>query len=209
MSLVFPSRHPLVQHHTAALRDASTTPPEFRRLVRILASMLAQEATADLKSSQAEVMTPLASCPVNKVSEIIGIVPILRAGLGMVDGILELIPHAEIWHVGLYRDEQTLKPMEYYRRLPSNSKISVALLVDPMLATGGSALHACQILKEVGITRIKLISLIAAPEGIKLLSDAMPDVAIHVGAVDDHLNEHGYIVPGLGDAGDRQFATSH
>ncbi len=208
MSLVFPSSHPLVLHHVAALRAAQTAPPDFRRIVRTLATLLAQEATADLATQPVEVLTPLAPCPGHVLSESIGIVPILRAGLGMVEGILDLIPGAEVWHVGLYRDENTLKPQEYYRRIPSNGRISFALLVDPMLATGGSAVHACQILKESGISRIKLVSLIAAPEGIARMQEAMPDVPIHVGAVDQHLNEHGYIVPGLGDAGDRQFATS-
>lgn len=208
MSLVFPSRHPLVQHHIAALRDAKTTPPEFRRLVRILATLLTQEATTDLTMRDVEVLTPLAESPGYALAESVGIVPILRAGLGMVEGILELIPDAEVWHIGLYRDEQTLRPMEYYRRLPPSARINLALLVDPMLATGGSAVHACQILKDAGVPRIKLVTLIAAPEGIARVTDAMPDVPIHVGVIDRHLNDHGYIVPGLGDAGDRQFATS-
>jgi len=155
-----------------------------------------------------EVLTPLAESPGYALAESVGIVPILRAGLGMVEGILELIPDAEVWHIGLYRDEQTLRPMEYYRRLPPSARINLALLVDPMLATGGSAVHACQILKDAGVPRIKLVTLIAAPEGIARVTDAMPDVPIHVGVIDRHLNDHGYIVPGLGDAGDRQFATS-
>ncbi|MHC5544689.1 uracil phosphoribosyltransferase, partial [Singulisphaera rosea] len=146
-----------------------------------------------------------ASC--RTIAETIGIVPILRAGLGMAEGVLELIPEAEVWHVGLYRDEQTLLPRQYYCKLPKRPKITLALVVDPMLATGGSAVHACTILKAAGVTRLKLLSLIAAPEGIAKMSEAHPDIPIHIGAVDSHLNEVGYIVPGLGDAGDRQFAT--
>ena len=143
-----------------------------------------------------------------RLSDKIGIVPILRAGLGMVDGILDLIPHAEVWHLGMFRDEVTLRPTEYYNKLPNSCPLDLALVIDPMLATGGSAVHACEILKRSGVKRIKLISLIAAPEGIARMNEAMPDVAIHVGVVDPRLNEIGFIDPGLGDAGDRQFATS-
>jgi uracil phosphoribosyltransferase len=206
--LVFPSSHPVVHHQVAQLRDARTSPPEFRRLVRTLAVLLACDATADLKTSPGEVATPLGTAETRTLAETVGIIPILRAGLGMAEGLLELIPEAEVWHVGLYRDEHTLRPMEYYRKLPPTSRLSVALVVDPMLATGGSAVHACQILKGAGVERIKLISLIAAPEGIARMAEAMPDVPIHVGAVDSHLNGVGFIFPGLGDAGDRQFGTS-
>ncbi|SIO65406.1 uracil phosphoribosyltransferase [Singulisphaera sp. GP187] len=208
MPLVFPSTHPLVLHQLASLRDARTRPPEFRRLVRTLAILLAQEATVDLPTRPVEVPTPLGPSPSWELADRIGIVPILRAGLGMAEGVLELIPDAQVWHVGVYRDEQTLRPMEYYKKLPANPRMTIALVVDPMLATGGSAAHACSVLKAAGVTRIKLISLIAAPEGIAFMSQAMPDVPIHVGVVDDHLNEVGFIYPGLGDAGDRQFATS-
>ncbi|AGA25810.1 uracil phosphoribosyltransferase [Singulisphaera acidiphila] len=208
MSLVFPSSHPIVLHLIANLRDARTRPPEFRRLVRTLAMLLAQEATLDLPTRPLEVPTPLGPSPAWNLADTIGIVPILRAGLGMAEGILDLIPDAQVWHVGVYRDEQTLQPMEYYKKLPANPKITIALVVDPMLATGGSAVHACTVLKAAGVTRMKLISLIAAPEGIAHMNEAMPDVPIHVGVVDDHLNEVGYIYPGLGDAGDRQFATA-
>jgi uracil phosphoribosyltransferase len=138
----------------------------------------------------------------------VGIVPILRAGLGMADGVLDLLPAAEVWHLGMFRDEHTLLPTEYYNKLPTRPRVSLALLVDPMLATGGSAVRACQVLKSCGVPRIKFLGLIAAPEGIARLTEAMPDVAIHVGVVDSHLNEVGFIVPGLGDAGDRQFGTS-
>jgi uracil phosphoribosyltransferase len=170
--------------------------------------MLAHDATADLPTRSVEVPTPLGSASCRCIAETIGIVPILRAGLGMAEGLLELIPDAEVWHIGLYRDEQTLRPMEYYQKLPPRSRITVALIVDPMLATGGSAVHACSLLKAAGITRLKIISLIAAPEGIARMAEAHPEVPIHVGAIDERLNEVGFICPGLGDAGDRQFNTS-
>ncbi len=141
------------------------------------------------------------------VADTLGIVPILRAGLGMAEGVLELFPEAEVWHIGLYRDERTLQPMEYYKKLPDRPRITLALVVDPMLATGGSAVHTCQILKTAGIPRIKVVSLIAAPEGIARLTECMPDVPIHLAAIDQQLNDSGFIEPGLGDAGDRQFST--
>lgn len=208
MSLVFPSSHPLVRHLIASLRDVRTRPPEFRRLVRTLAILLAQDATLDLPTRPVEVLTPLGPAPAQHLVDTIGIVPILRAGLGMADGVLELIPDAQVWHVGVYRDEHTLLPMEYYKKLPANPSMDIALIVDPMLATGGSAAHACAVLKAAGVSRIKLLALIAAPEGVALMTKVMPDVAIHVGVIDDHLNEVGFIYPGLGDAGDRQFATA-
>jgi uracil phosphoribosyltransferase len=208
VSLVFPSSHPVVQHQIAALRDARTRPPEFRRLVRSLAGLMACEATADLPTRTVEVPTPLGPAAAQTLVDTVGIIPILRAGLGMAEGVLDFLPEAEVWHVGLYRDEHTLRPMEYYRKLPAAPRITIALVVDPMLATGGSATHACGLLKSLGVGRIKLISLIAAPEGIAKMTDEMPDVPIHVGVVDDHLNEVGFIYPGLGDAGDRQFGTS-
>ena len=152
--------------------------------------------------------TPLGTAAGRVLADTVGIVPILRAGLGMAEGVLELFPEAEVWHIGLYRDEHTLRPMEYYKKLPARPRISVALVVDPMLATGGSAVHACQILKAAGVPRIKLVSLIAAPEGIARMTEAMPDVPIHVAAIDDRLNAVGFIEPGLGDAGDRQFHTA-
>jgi uracil phosphoribosyltransferase len=198
----------LVQHLVVSLRDTQTRPPEFRRLVRSLATLLAQEATCDLATRSVEVPTPLGVAPGTALAETVAIVPILRAGLGMAEGVLELIPEAEVWHLGLYRDEATLRPMEYYRKVPSHPGITLALIVDPMLATGGSALHACDILKKAGVARLKIISLIAAPEGIERLGQAMPDVPIHVAAIDSHLNDVGFIFPGLGDAGDRQFGTS-
>jgi uracil phosphoribosyltransferase len=201
------SSHPIVQHKLAELRDVRTPPPAFRQLVRSLAILLAQEATADLKTIASEVDTPLGRTSTRTLVDVVGIVPILRAGLGMADGILELIPEAEVWHIGLYRDEATLRPTEYYNKLPARPRVTVAFLVDPMLATGGSAVRACEILKDAGVPRLKLLSLIAAPEGITRVNEVMPDVPIHVGAVDERLNEVGFIYPGLGDAGDRQFAT--
>jgi uracil phosphoribosyltransferase len=201
------SSHPLVQHHIAALRDVRTNPAEFRRVVRMLAVLLAQEATADLPTVEQEVTTPLGQAPARQLRDVIGIVPILRAGLGMAEGVIDLLPDAEVWHIGLYRDEATLRPKEYYNKFPVSPRVTLALLVDPMLATGGSAVRACEILKKAGVPRLKLLSLIAAPEGIELMSRAMPDVAMHVGAVDERLNDEGFIHPGLGDAGDRQFGT--
>jgi uracil phosphoribosyltransferase len=208
VALVFPSKHPLVHHKLAALRSTATGPAEFRQLVRSLAGLIAQEATADLTTKQVEVATPLGTAAGRVLADTVGIVPILRAGLGMAEGVVELFPEAEVWHIGLYRDEQTLRPMEYYKKLPSRPRISLALIVDPMLATGGSAVHACEILKAAGVARMRLVCLIAAPEGIARMTEAMPDVPIHVAAIDDCLNAVGFIVPGLGDAGDRQFRTS-
>jgi uracil phosphoribosyltransferase len=205
---VFPSSHPVVHQKLAALRDVTTRPPEFRSLVRTLAVLLAHEATADLPTRESVVTTPLGPSSCRVLTDLVGIVPVLRAGLGMAEGILELIPEAEVWHIGLFRDETTLRPTEYYNKFPARPRITVALVVDPMLATGGSAVRACEILKAAGVPRLKLLSLIAAPEGIRHMNEAMPDVPIHVGAVDERLNEVGFIYPGLGDAGDRQFATS-
>jgi uracil phosphoribosyltransferase len=205
---VVASSHPVVHHRLAALRDVRTGYAEFRRHVRCLAALLAQEATADLATNRIEVATPLGTAAGHALADTIGIVPILRAGLGMAEGVLELFPDAEVWHIGLYRDEQTLQPMEYYRKLPALPRISIALIVDPMLATGGSAVHACHLLKQSGIARMKLIALIAAPEGIERMARDMPDVPIHVAAIDDRLNAVGFIEPGLGDAGDRPFRTA-
>jgi len=204
---VFVSSHPIVHHKLASLRDVRTGPPEFRHLVRTLAVLIAAEATADLPARDEQVASPLGLAPSRVLTDVVGIVPVLRAGLGMAEGILELIPEAEVWHIGLFRDETTLRPTEYYNRFPARPRITVALVVDPMLATGGSAVRTCEILKAAGVPRLKLLSLIAAPEGIARMNQAMPDVAIHVGAVDGRLNDAGFIDPGLGDAGDRQFAT--
>lgn len=203
----FPSPHPLIQHKVAALRDSETRPPAFRRLVRELSLLLAYEAAADLPTRTGAVLTPLGSCASRVLADSVAIVPILRAGLGMADGLLEVIPEAEVWHIGLYRDEVTLQPMEYYNKIKDRCRASIAFVVDPMLATGGSAVRTCEILRASGVPRMKLISLIAAPEGIARVCEAFPDVPIHVGAVDERLTEVGFIYPGLGDAGDRQFGA--
>jgi len=208
LPLVYPSRHPLLHNRLAALRSAHTSPAEFRSLVRTMAMLLAYEATADLPTRSVQVQTPLGTAPGQLLADTVGIVPILRAGLGMADGLLDLIPEAEVWHIGLFRDEQTLRPTEYYNKLPSPPRISLALVVDPMLATGGSAVRACEILKSSGVQRVKVLALIAAPEGIARVTEAIPDVPIHVGVIDERLTEIGFIYPGLGDAGDRQFGTS-
>jgi len=169
--------------------------------------MLAYEATLDLAVQPIEVQTPLTMTNGVALIDRIGLVPVLRAGLGMVEGVWDLMPGAEVWHIGLYRDEKTLKPVAYYNRLPVEPTVSVCLILDPMLATGGSAVATVDILKKWGVGRIKFVGLIAAPEGIERLHSAHPDVPIHIAAVDERLNEHGYILPGLGDAGDRQFGT--
>lgn len=207
MKNVFPSTHPLVAHKIARLRSIKTEPKKFRELIRELAALLAYEATLDLKTTSIEVQTPLTTTTGQNLLEKIGLVPILRSGLGMVEGVWELMPSAEVWHIGLYRDESTLKPVSYYNRLPIEPTVSVCLILDPMLATGGSAVATVDILKKWGVRKIKFVGLIAAPEGIQRLHSEHPDVPIHIAAIDDHLNENAYIVPGLGDAGDRQFGT--
>ncbi|MEW6094003.1 MAG: uracil phosphoribosyltransferase [Chloroflexota bacterium] len=207
MSNVFVSPHPLVAHKLTRLRDRNTEPKKFRELVGEIAGLLAYEATADLATAPLSIETPLAPLTGVRLAEKIGLVPILRAGLGMVEGIWGLMPQAEVWHIGLYRDEQTLKPVEYYNKLPIEPTVSVCLILDPMLATGGSATAAVDVLKRWGVKKIKFVGIIGAPEGIAAMQKVHPDVPIHLAAIDDHLNEHGYIVPGLGDAGDRQFGT--
>ena len=207
MEGVYISQHPLVQHKLTLLRDKRTNSTQFRQLVRELSILLCYEATADLRLAPMSVETPLGTAEGAEVQQTIGLVPILRAGLGMVDGIWEMLPSAEVWHLGLYRDERTLRPVEYYNRLPVEPTVQVCLILDPMLATGGSATATASLLKKWGATRIKFVGLIAAPEGIAAMREAHPDVPIHVAAVDEKLNEVGFIVPGLGDAGDRQFGT--
>ncbi|HEX2221793.1 MAG TPA: uracil phosphoribosyltransferase [Candidatus Limnocylindria bacterium] len=201
------SGHPLVAHKLTLLRDKRTDPKKFRELVRELSWLLGYEAMADLTVRPAEIETPLEAMTGSELEPRVGFIPVLRAGLGMVDAMLELMPSAEVWHIGLYRDERTLKPVEYYNKLPDAASVQVCLILDPMLATGGSSAATVDILKAWGAARVKQVSLIAAPEGIATLSASHPDVDIHVAAVDSHLNERGYIVPGLGDAGDRQFGT--
>ncbi len=207
MSNVYASKHPLVAHKLSLLRDVSTEPKRFRELVREIAALLTYEATADLSLQPITVQTPLATTTGSELQARIGLVPILRAGLGMVEGVWELMPSAEVWHIGLYRDERTLKPVQYYNKLPVEPTVTVCLILDPMLATGGSAVATVDILKKWGAKTIKFVGVIGAPEGIAALHRSHPDVPIHLGAIDDRLNEHGYIVPGLGDAGDRQFGT--
>lgn len=207
MNNVYPSTHPLVRHKLTKLRDEHTEPKKFRELVRELAALLTYEATIDLATRRVQVQTPMAGTEGDYLEEKIGLIPILRAGLGMVEGVWELMPSAEVWHIGMYRDERTLKPVAYYNKLPVQPTVAVCLILDPMLATGGSAVACVDILKQWGVTKIKFVGLIAAPEGIQRLHGAHPDVPIHIAAIDDHLNEHGYIIPGLGDAGDRLFGT--
>lgn len=207
MNNVFPSSHPLVAHKLTILRSKDTEPRKFRELVREIATLLTYEATADLMTKPITVETPLAEAPGVQLTANIGLVPILRAGLGMVEGVWELMPSAEVWHIGLYRDERTLKPVEYYNKLPVEPTVSVTLILDPMLATGGSAVATIDILKKWGVSKIKFVGILGAPEGIQLMQERHPEVPIHLAVVDEKLNEHGYILPGLGDAGDRQFGT--
>jgi uracil phosphoribosyltransferase len=207
MSNIFPSSHPLVAHKLSRLREKATEPKKFRELVREIAGLLAYEATSDLATVPKQIETPLTTTKGVELKEKIGLVPILRAGLGMVEGIWELMPQAEVWHIGLYRDEQTLKPVEYYNKLPIEPRVSVCLILDPMLATGGSATATADVLKRWGVKKIKFVGLIGAPEGIAVMQTAHPDIPIHLAAIDERLNERGYILPGLGDAGDRQFGT--
>jgi uracil phosphoribosyltransferase len=202
------SSHPLVRHKIALLRHVDNGHKKFRELVRELSMLLCYEATLDLALEDVSVPTPMGTARGERLPTQIGLIPILRAGLGMVEGVLEMIPTAQVWHIGLYRDERTLRTVQYYNKLPTQPTVQLSLVLDPMLATGGSATTAVSILKSWGSQRIKYLGLIAAPEGIQRLSGEHPDVDIHVAAVDERLNEIGYIVPGLGDAGDRQFGTA-
>ncbi|HMP04487.1 MAG TPA: uracil phosphoribosyltransferase [Gemmatales bacterium] len=201
------SRHPLVLQRLANLRHKDTPTPEFRRMVRDLAQLIFYEATTDLALRSIEVPTPLASCQSHEFAERIGLIPILRAGLGMAEAILDLVPSAQVWHLGIYRDHETSQPVLYYNPLPERPNMDIAFVVDPMLATGGSALFSIAVLKKLGVRRIKFLGLIAAPEGITNMQREHPDVPLHLAAVDEGLNDQDYIVPGLGDAGDRQFGT--
>lgn len=201
------SSHPLVKHKLTLLRDTATDHRKFRELVRELALLLCYEATRDLALQPTTVNTPMGQANGWEASELIGVVPILRAGLGLVDGIQELLPNVQVWHIGLFRDEATLRPVEYYNRLPDAPTVQVCLVLDPMLATGGSAIATVDILKRWGANRIKFLGILAAPEGVKALAQAHPDLPIHVAELDERLNDIGFIVPGLGDAGDRMFGT--
>jgi len=201
------SQHPAILHKLGILRDETTEPKKFREIVRELSWLLGYEALGDARVRPLEVKTPMETMQGAELADRIGLVPILRAGLGMVDAMLELMPTAQVWHLGLFRDERTLRPVEYYNKLPDSANVDLCLILDPMLATGGSATAAIEVLKRWGAVRIKLVNLIAAPEGVEAVTKAHPDVEIYTAALDRQLNERGYIMPGLGDAGDRQFGT--
>ncbi len=205
MKNVFVIDHPLVQHHLVSLRDRRTGSGGFRRMVQRLSILLTYEAAKDLKTQPVRVRSPLGMAHGETLRQRIGLIPILRAGLGMVDPVLNLISGAEVWHLGFYRDEKTLRPVEYYKKIPKRDPVDVALILDPMLATGGSAIAAVEAMKRWGVRRIKLLCLIAAPEGIRKVLSKYPDTQIYVCAIDAKLNRRGYIIPGLGDAGDRIF----
>ncbi|MFB7138285.1 uracil phosphoribosyltransferase [Gottfriedia sp. NPDC056225] len=208
MSKVYVFDHPLIQHKVSLIRKKDTGTKEFRALVDEVAGLMAFEITRDLPLQEVEIETPVAIAKSKVIAgKKLGIVPILRAGLGMVDGFLQLVPAAKVGHVGLYRDPETLKPVEYYVKLPTDVEERDFIVIDPMLATGGSAVEAINSLKTRGAKNIKFMCLIAAPEGVEILQKAHPDVDIYIAALDEKLNDHGYIVPGLGDAGDRLFGT--
>lgn len=200
--------HPLIQHKIGIIRRTETGSKDFRQLVSEIAMLMCYEATRDLKLSDVEIETPICKTTVKELAgKKLAVVPILRAGLGMVDGMLTMIPAAKVGHIGLYRNEETLEPVEYFCKLPKDCEEREVFVVDPMLATGGSAVAAIQMLKNRGIKNIRFLCIIAVPEGLKKLQESHPDVDIYIGAMDEHLNEVGYIVPGLGDAGDRIFGT--
>ncbi|HIR26829.1 MAG TPA: uracil phosphoribosyltransferase [Candidatus Choladousia intestinigallinarum] len=200
--------HPLIQHKIGILRRTETGSKDFRELISEIAMYMCYEATRDLKLKDVEIETPICRTTVKELSgKKLAVVPILRAGLGMVDGMLAMIPAAKVGHIGLYRDPKTLEPVEYYCKLPADSDEREVFVVDPMLATGGSSVAAIQMLKDKGVKNIRFMCIIAAPEGVERMQKTHPDVDLYIGALDDHLNEHGYIVPGLGDAGDRIFGT--
>lgn len=208
MAKVMVMDHPVVQHKIGLIRKTETSSKDFRQIIGEIAMHICYEATRDLKLKDIEIETPICKTTAKALAgKKMAVIPILRAGLGMVEGILAMIPAAKVGHIGLYRDPETLKPVEYYCKLPSDCSERDVFVVDPMLATGGSAVAAITMLKEKGVTNIRFLCTIAAPEGVKALQEAHPDVDIYIGALDDHLNDHGYIVPGLGDAGDRIFGT--
>ena len=208
MSKVQVMDHPLIQHKVNYIRRKEVGSKEFREIVGEIAALMCYEATRDLKLQDVEIETPICKMVGKELSgKKLAVVPILRAGLGMVDGMLSMIPAAKVGHIGLYRDPETLVPVEYYCKLPADSSERDIFVVDPMLATGGSAEAAITMLKQKGVKNIRFMCIIAAPEGVKKLQEVHPDVDIYIGALDDHLNDHGYIVPGLGDAGDRIFGT--
>lgn len=208
MAKVVVMDHPLIQHKIGLMRRMETGSKDFRTLVSEVAMLECFEATRDLELSDVEIETPICKTVVKELKgKKLAVVPILRAGLGMVDGMLELIPAAKVGHIGLYRDPETAEPVEYYCKLPADCANREVFVVDPMLATGGSSVAAIQMLKDKGVKNIHFMCIIAAPEGVKRMTEAHPDVDLYIGALDDHLNEHKYIVPGLGDAGDRIFGT--
>ncbi|PYF07536.1 uracil phosphoribosyltransferase [Ureibacillus chungkukjangi] len=208
LSKVYVFDHPLIQHKLTYIRDKNTGTKEFRELVDEVATLMAFEITRDMPLEEIDVETPVTTAKTKVLSgKKIAIVPILRAGIGMVDGVLKLIPAAKVGHIGLYRDPETLKPVEYYAKLPADVEERDFIIVDPMLATGGSAVEAINSLKTRGAKNIKFMCLIAAPEGVQAIQETHPDVDIYIAALDEKLNDHGYIVPGLGDAGDRLFGT--
>ena len=200
-------KHPLVDCHLTSLRDKTTSGAEFRQAIKMLSTLLAYEATANLKTSTRPVETPIVTCDGHHLNRRVGLVPILRAGVAMVEPMLDLIPTSEVWHLGMYRDEATAKPVHYYSKLPPDRPVEVAFVLDPMLATGGSALMAIDAIKKWGVTEIKMLSIIAAPEGIERMRNQYPEVQVHTCVIDECLNEDHFIVPGLGDAGDRIFNT--
>lgn len=200
--------HPLIQHKMTIIRDKKCGTREFRQCVDEIAGLMAYEVSRDMSLEEVEIETPLVKGKFKRLAgKKVVIVPILRAGLGMVDGMLDMIPAAKVGHIGMYRDEETLQPHEYFVKMPADLQEREMIIVDPMLATGGSAIMAVDALKKRGAQAIKFVCLVAAPEGVKALREAHPDIDIYAAALDDHLNEHGYIIPGLGDAGDRLFGT--
>ena len=208
MSTVHVFEHPLIQHKLSILRDKNTSVKEFRELISEISMLMCYEVTRDLPLEEVDVEPPVATAHCKRLAgKKLAIVPILRAGLGMVDGMVAMIPSAKVGHIGLYRDPETLEPVKYYFKMPPDIDEREVIVVDPMLATGGSAVAAVNFLKEVGVKHIRIMDIIAAPEGIAAMQKAHPDVDIYVAALDDHLNDHGYIVLGLGDAGDRIFGT--
>ena len=208
MSKVVVMDHPLIQHKIGIIRRQETSSKEFREMIGEIAMLMCYEATRDLKLEDVEITTPITKTTVKELAgKKLAVVPILRAGLGMVEGMLAMIPAAKVGHIGLYRDPETLVPVEYYCKLPADCSERDIFVVDPMLATGGSVEAAIQMLKDKGVRNIRFMCIIAAPEGIKRMQESHPDVDLYIGALDDHLNDHGYIVPGLGDAGDRIFGT--
>jgi uracil phosphoribosyltransferase len=208
MSKVMVFNHPLIQHKLSILRDEKTSVKEFRELISEIAQLMCYEATRDLPLEAVKVRTPVAEATCYRIAgKKLAVVPILRAGLGMVDGMVAMMPNVKVGHIGLFRDPQTLEPVKYYFKMPPDITERDVIIVDPMLATGGSAIAAATFLKETGCKSVKLMCIIGAPEGVEAMQKAHPDVDIYIAALDDHLNDHGYIVPGLGDAGDRIFGT--